>query len=1146
MYTMTGQGLSPAKMDTAPQLSNQQVQASPRRGHEDVSQGCCRGDHDRGNTDVVDAEADVVDTLLTMRELASNTSGNDRVLQIAASSQGHSRRESAEDDQGARRSDSAAAGPTAGNAACLPRDPVSTHRNTLNVGQGAQGLGSRPNSGVATNTLASRPNSFTGKKRKTGVNDEEPANTASQGAPFRDHYDSREPGSLITTDAAAARQVHNHLSSVAAAAEALAWRQGAQSMRAGGGGSSGVNLPLNVGRVSSEPVINGGQRLPEEMLARLGLGVAAGDVMAVERLRAMVLGAASANGSATDPAPSAKRPHVLSRQISIAAAAAAAAATSPLSSDDPQQHHNPLGSTVSATVTTGAAAATTLTAAGERPPSGRQDRMQGPHHGGGVSAAAAVRLERGGEPTALRCTPPSPLRHHSDTGSDSGSPVRVPYSPANRTHMTLGAEHQQQMPGRGGAGGGAAAAAASDGGDDTTAPRRTTSSVISLLHTLVIHQEQQRQQQEQQQQQRSLAAGPGAGPGPAQGPGPGRGVVAPSARRLAELAELVGAADAAMAGERHGRGPGGRDQERERERERVPVHNAQELLSDPRMAAVAAAMAAAAYSADGGVGPNGSGKMTASQSRGGGSGAAAAAAAAAGSGGGNAAAVGGGSSTLHREVSHGSRDAGGGATGGVDLAQLRLSDVRQLLNANAVQADSPPPPPALLRTISGMGEAQAFMHSAAAARSAAAAAAGAVPERSAMDVDVQLSAAAAAAQGSGLPHKTVVDNDRIHASLAAIERKLLLQEERLVYELKQVRLMQKLLQVQQMKQMVREAMRGKDREAAVAAAMAAGVGVGSEGLAIGGASPPFPTAASLADGSEGSGPARLSSFPSQVLVAAARAMAAGGAAAGALVRDRDRSGVAALLRSASEPAAAAAAAASLQAGLADHPNPNPNPPHYQSNPPAKQSAQSQSQSQSQSQPQSQQRRGHAAAGEANADADNTAVATDEAWSLLGPDSGHLLSYIAALSGNKSAPPALTAAMAAAARREAAGPVSTTAVATSVGASELGVAMGLLDAAGHGPWQRDSGAAAAAARKCGSWSRNAYDDLRGGATGGSGGGGGGGAPTAAEALATGALTEEGQALVQMRILQALLRQQHPQHQQHGIQDQVMTPSDGPDT
>ncbi|GLI62840.1 hypothetical protein VaNZ11_005412 [Volvox africanus] len=1143
---MTGQGLSPARMDTAPQLPNQQVQASPRRGHEELSLGCCRGDHDRGNTDVVDAEADVVDTLLTMRELASNTSGNDRVLQIAASAQGHSRRESAEDDQGARRSDSAAAGPIIGSSACASRDPVSTHRNTLNVGQIVQGLGSRPNSGVATNTLASRPNSFTGKKRKTGVNDEEPANTASPSAPFPNHYDSRETGSLITTDAAAARQVHNHLSSMAAAAEALAWRQGqGPPVGVGGGGSSGATLPLNIGRVSSEPLINGGQRLPEEMLARLGLGVAAGDVMAMERLRAMVLGPAPANDSATDPAPSAKRPHVLSRQISTASAAAGAAAPS-LSSDDPQQHQNPLGSAVTATVTTGAAAATTLAAAGERAPSGRQERMQGPHHGGGVSATVTVKLERGGEdlanmgaglaaggggsgespgadhvtngsgstaaaappaaavggaaarsarrgarPTALRCTPPSPLRHHSDTGSDSGSPVRVPYSPASRTHMTLGPEHQQQMPGRGGGGGGAAvaaaaaAAAASDGGDDTTAPRRTTSSVISLLHTLVIHQEQQRQQQEQQ---------------------------------------------------RYGRGPGGRDQERERER--VPIHNAQELLNDPRMAAVAAAMAAAGYSADGGAGPNGSGKTTAPQSRGGGSGAASAAAC----GGGGNAPSNVGSSTLHREVSHGSRDAGGGATGGVDLAQLRLSDVRQLLNANAVQTDSAPPP-ALLRAISGMGEAQAFIHSAAAARSAAAATAGAAPERSAMDVDVPLSAsAAAAAQGSGLPHKTVLDSDRIHASLAAIERKLLLQEERLVYELKQVRLMQKLLQVQQMKQMVREAMRGKDREAAVAAAMAAGVGVGSEGLAVGGASAPFPTAAALAEGGEGSGPARLSSFPSQVLAAAARAMAAGGAAAGAFVRDRDRSGAAELLRSASEAAAAAAApaAASLQAGLADHPNPTP--PHYQSNPPAKQSAHSQSQSQ--------QRRGHAAAAEASADADNNAVATDEAWSLLGPDSGHLLSYIAAISGNKTTPAALTAAMAAAARREAAGPVSTTAVAGGLGASELGVAMGLLDAAGHGPWQRDSGAAAAAAaaRKFGFWSRGAYDDLRGSATGGSGsgGGGGGGVPTAAEALASGALTEEGQALVQMRILQALLRQQHPQHQQHGIQDHVMTPSDCPDT
>ncbi|GIM14403.1 hypothetical protein Vretimale_17362, partial [Volvox reticuliferus] len=602
--------------------------------------------------------------------------------------------------------------------------------------------------------------------------------------------------------------------------------------------------------------------------------------------------------------------------------------------------------------------------------------------------------------------------------------------------MALGPEHQQpslsqhqQMTGRGASAAtatAAAVAAANDGGDDTTAPRRTTSSVISLLHTLVIHQEQQRQQQEQQQQQRSLSAGPGPAAGPAQGQGPGRGIVAPSVHRLAELAELVGAADAAMAGERHGRAPGGRDQERERER--LPVRNAQDLLNDPRMAAVAAAMAAAGYSTDGGVGLNGTGKTTAPRSRGCGSGASAVgAAAAAGGGGVNGAAVAGGSAALHREVSHGSRDGGGGAPGAIDLAQLRLSDVRQLLSANAVQvqvqADSSQPP-ALLRTISGMGEAQAFLHSAAAARSATAAAGGPVPERSDMDIDVPLTATAAAAQGGGLPHKTAADSDRIHASLAAIERKLLLQEERLVYELKQVRLMQKLLQVQQMKQMVREAMRGKDREAAAAAAaMAAGVGGGPDGSIIGGASSPFPTAAALADGGEGSGLARLSSFPSQVLVAAARAMAAGGGAAGALVRDRDRSGVAELLRSTSEPAAAAAAAASLQAGLADHPNLNT--PHYQSNPPAKQAAQSQSQ-----------RRGHPAAAEASADADNAAAATDEAWSLLGPDNGHLLSYIAALSGNKATPPAALAAIAAAAaRREAAGAASTTAVGGPVGVSE---------------------------------------------------------------------------------------------------------------
>ncbi len=78
-----------------------------------------------------------------------------------------------------------------------------------------------------------------------------------------------------------------------------------------------------------------------------------------------------------------------------------------------------------------------------------------------------------------------------------------------------------------------------------------------------------------------------------------------------------------------------------------------------------------------------------------------------------------------------------------------------------------------------------------------------------------------ALQGSAVGHPQggvaapTDDPQRVTASLANIERKLLMQEQRLIFELQQVRLMQKLLQVQQMKQRVREAMLLHEQDGAV-------------------------------------------------------------------------------------------------------------------------------------------------------------------------------------------------------------------------------------------------------------------------------------------------------------------------------------------
>ncbi|EFJ45730.1 hypothetical protein VOLCADRAFT_93897 [Volvox carteri f. nagariensis] len=415
--------------------------------------------------------------------------------------------------------------------------------------------------------------------------------------------------------------------------------------------------------------------------------------------------------------------------------------------------------------------------------------------------------------------------------------------------------------------------------------------------------------------------------------------------------------------------------EQERERTQMPQHPPQDSpalggsRADLGAEHVAAAAMAAGFPADGMPYSGGCGNSTTIAA------------------GGQPSRMGGGEgSALNRQMSYSSRDppfnggvgggGGGGGAGAVDAMQVDSSSS---------------PPTAPLRTVSGMAEAAVT-----AAAAAAAAAAGA--------------ANAAAPAG----------DERIHASLAAIERKLLLQEERLVYELKQVRLMQKLLHVQQMKQMVREAMRGKDRDAAAALA-AAVAGLGTEAL-LGTAGSPFPSAVAAAvapvaatagpDGVDGA-LARLSSLPSHVLVAAARAAAAaapGGGGSGTLVRELSGTDV---LRTGSGAAAAAAAhhgvpsaAAAATAGTAsDHPH----PPHF---PPQQHPAHHHPLARHSSLPSHQRRGVHpaevhgAVAAAAAAVQDGTAATSDEAWSSLSADGGgRLMAYIAALSSNKGAAPA---------------------------------------------------------------------------------------------------------------------------------------------
>jgi hypothetical protein len=196
-----------------------------------------REDHAIAESDVVDAEADVVDTLLTLRELSSNASGNERVLHFAGSNPGGARRESAEDDQGAHRSDSGPTGSAAGPAAGFSRDGFGTHRQSHNT---APGPGSRPGSGAAAHALTSRPNSFSGKKRKPGVSEEEGVNGATQATTFRSLADGRDPPLAMTAESAAL-QLQQQLT--AAAAEALGYRQGAVSAA---GGLTGGATPVAI------------------------------------------------------------------------------------------------------------------------------------------------------------------------------------------------------------------------------------------------------------------------------------------------------------------------------------------------------------------------------------------------------------------------------------------------------------------------------------------------------------------------------------------------------------------------------------------------------------------------------------------------------------------------------------------------------------------------------------------------------------------------------------------------------------------------------------------------------------------------------------------------------------------------------------
>lgn len=237
---MTGQGLSPAPaVGTSSQPPLEQSQASPRSHSKDVYQGNRREDHDGMDADVVDAEADVVDTLLTMRELASNTASNDRMLKIAASVHGYLRRESAEDDQGTHRSDSAATGHAVIATAGHSREGFSAQRlsgATCNV----SGTWARPNSGVAPQFLASRPNSFSGRKRKPTTNCEDALAGGSQFTQFPSS-DVREGAAVTAADTAALQLLQQ---AEVATPEALGWRPGVASAGVGG---TGGGLPMNTG-----------------------------------------------------------------------------------------------------------------------------------------------------------------------------------------------------------------------------------------------------------------------------------------------------------------------------------------------------------------------------------------------------------------------------------------------------------------------------------------------------------------------------------------------------------------------------------------------------------------------------------------------------------------------------------------------------------------------------------------------------------------------------------------------------------------------------------------------------------------------------------------------------------------------------------